>query len=124
MNDGLSAQSRSNIRYTNFSLQGDTLLLDSLSIVRGTVAVRDANGNLVDSADYQIRAFESKLIWRNKPEGDSVKIFFRVYPFSLTNATYRKDYAAYKKYSAESVARPFSVVVEDPKSKLIDFGSL
>ena len=118
------SQSQSNIRYKSFAVSKDTLSLDSLSVVPNTIVVR-ANGNeIVDGADYTIKAFESKLIWRKKPSADSVKIFFRVFPFSLAGETYNKSYVDYKHSSANSVARPFTYTPDDVKSKLVDFGTL
>jgi hypothetical protein len=119
-----AAQSLSNIRYQSFPLAGDTLLLDSLSVVPGTTAVRMADGSVVDSNAYELKAFQSLLIWKQKPAGDSVKVFYRVYPFALGHATYHKDYAAYKEYSNSFIARPFVYRPDEPGFKLIDFGSL
>ncbi|MBL0308226.1 MAG: hypothetical protein IPP77_00550 [Bacteroidetes bacterium] len=118
------AQAVSNIRYKSYSLHGDTLRLDSLSIVPNTLVVRTTGGGIADSTDYTLKSFESLLIWNKKPVGDSVKIFFRVYPFALGAPSYRKDYQAYKAYSSQSVAHPFSMIMDEPKTKLIDFGAL
>lgn len=113
-----------NIRYKSFALAGDTLKLDSLSVVPDTWVIRGADGNTVDSTAYTIRAFESKLIWNKKPAGDSVKVLYRVYPFALATETYHKSYARYVEGNANSLMRPFIYNPEDPTNKLIDFGSL
>lgn len=114
----------SNIRYKSYSLQGDTLKLDSLSIVPNTIVVRNGNGETLDSSGYTIRAFESKLIWKKKPAADSVKIFFRVYPFALAAETYHKSYSRYMEGNANALANPFVYNPEEGGFKLIDFGSL
>lgn len=90
----------------------------------GSIAVRNTNGEIVDTNTYTVRAFESKLIWKSKPQVDSVKIFFRVYPFSLARETYNKSYADYLDANANSLARPFVYSPDVIGSKLIDFGSL
>ncbi|MDB5282938.1 MAG: hypothetical protein JWO06_2013, partial [Bacteroidota bacterium] len=119
------AQKLSNIRYKVFYTKGDTLTLDSLSVIPGTIAVRNANSSeAIDSNTYTVKAFESKLVWKKKPAVDSVKIFYRVYPFSLPGETYNKSYQAYVNYSANSVVHPFIYNPEEVKGKLIDFGSL
>ncbi len=115
---------QSNIRYQTYSLKADTLLLDSLSIVPGTIAIRNTHGELVDTNTYTLRAFESQLIWKNKPPADSVKIFFRVYPFALARPTYNKSYSDYLAANANSLARPFVYSPDAIGSKLIDFGNL
>jgi hypothetical protein len=117
-------QSLSNIRYRSFSLKGDTLYLDSLSVVPNTVAVRDVAGQPIDSNAYEVKAFQSILVWKQKPAGDSVKVFFRVYPFSLGHESYHKSYSAYKEYSSSSLVRPFVYKPDEPGFKLIDFGNL
>ena len=119
------SQSLSNIRYKVFSTQSDTLKLDSLSIVPGTLAVRFFyTSDVVDSNDFEIRAFESKLIWKKKPAADSVKIFYRVYPFSLAGEAYHKSYAGYVQNTANSMARPYVYSPDVLPPKLVDFGNL
>lgn len=118
------SQSFSNIRYTSYPLQGDTLLIDSFSVVPNTLVVRNAAGEIIDSNTYQLRAFQSMLIWKQKPPVDSVKIFYRVYPFRLGHPSYHKDYEAYREYSANSLVKPFSYKPDEEGFKLIDFGNL
>ena len=119
------AQNLSNIRYKVFSTQGDTLKLDSLSIVPGTVAVRFFyTSEVVDSNDFVVKAYESKLVWKKKPAADSVKIFFRVYPFSLAGEAYHKSYTTYVKATANSMSHPYVYTPETVEGKLIDFGNL
>jgi hypothetical protein len=82
------------------------------------------NGTVVDSNEYTLRAFESKLIWREKPAADSVKIFFRVYPFALYAASEHKSYANYIRSNSNAIAHPFIYNPEETNTKLIDFGTL
>ncbi len=119
------AQNLSNIRYKVFSTQSDTIKLDSLSIVPGTVAVRFFyTSEVVDSNDFVVKAYESRLIWKKKPAADSVKIFFRVYPFSLAGEAYHKSYATYVKATTNSMSHPYVYTPETVEGKLIDFGNL
>lgn len=114
----------SNIRFKSYSLSGDTIKLDSLSVVPKTIVVRQADGAVIDSGSYEIRAFESKLIWKKKPSADSVKIFFRVYPFALAEETAHKSFARYQESTANTLMSPFVYNPEEGGFKLIDFGSL
>ncbi len=119
------AQNLSNIRYNVFSIQSDTLKLDSLSIVPGSVAVRYFyTSEIVDSNDYIVKAFESRLIWKRKPAVDSIKIFYRVYPFSLAGEAYHKSYAGYVQSTAMAMAKPYSYQPDMVQTKLVDFGNL
>ncbi len=118
-------QSISNIHSKNFSVASDTLFLDSMSVVPGTLIISGpANSGMLDSSFYVIEPYQSLLIWKKKPAGDSVKIFFRTYPFSVAAATYHKSYASYLKASANSIARPFTYNPDEAPGKLVDFGSL
>ncbi len=120
-----SAQSAfNNIRFKSIALTGDTLKLDSLSMVPNTLVVKAPDGTVIDSSSYTIKAFESKLIWKQKPTVDSIKAFFRVYPFALADETYHKSYARYMDGNANSLLRPFIYNPEEVGNKLIDFGSL
>ncbi|MES2620454.1 MAG: hypothetical protein V4615_06345 [Bacteroidota bacterium] len=118
------AVGQSNYHYITFSSQTDTLLLDSLSVVPNTVVVRNSDGEVIDSSNYFIKAFESKLVWKNKPAADSVRIFFRTYPFALARETYNKSYREYQEASANTLIRPFAYRPDEVGTKLIDFGSL
>lgn len=119
-----NAQGLSNTHYTTFSLQSDTLQLDSMSVVPNTVVLRTTDGNIIDSSAYMLRAFQSQLIWKNKPAGDSIKIFFRTYPFNLSAEAFHKSNAAYRDASANSFVKPFTYIPDAEKFKLIDFGTL
>lgn len=95
-----------------------------MSVVPNTVVIRLADGTVIDTAAYTIRAFQSQLIWKNKPAVDSVKIFYRTYPFNLSAEAYHKSNAAYRNASENSFAKPFTYIPDAEKFKLIDFGTL
>lgn len=120
----VKAQVSSNIRYQPYAISADTVKLDSLSIVPGTLVVRGKTGEIIDTNRYQLHAFRSILIWKDKPAADSVKIFFRVYPFALAQETANKSYAKYVESNAQLFAKPFVYNPEEVGNKLIDFGNL
>lgn len=121
---GVGAQHASNIRYQSISLQSDTLLLDSFSIVPNTLVLRNAAGEVIDSNTYEVKAFQSLLIWKQKPAADSIKVFYRVYPFALGRETYHKSFEEYQEYSRNTLAKPFIYKPDGEAFKLIDFGGL
>lgn len=117
-------QMSSNIRFTTLAVGGDTLLLDSLSIVPGSVVMRLPDGAVLDTSMYELRHFDAALIWRQRPATDSVKAFYRVYPFALTAERYHKSYEAYREYSMGMLAKPFTYKPDKQPDMLIDFGNL
>lgn len=119
-----SGYAQSNIRFKSVSLLSDTLILDSLSVVPGTLNLRDASGNTIDTSAYDVYAFQSTLIWKKKPAGDSLKCFYRVYPFALAAETYNKSFEQYRKNSLNQIARPFVYKPDDNRGFFIDFGGL
>lgn len=118
------AQFFNGVRYATYPLQTDTLILDSLSIVPTSVTVRNSSGEIVDSSSYTLHHFSSQLIWKQKPNADSIKILYRVYPFALTAAGTHKDFAAYKAGSENFLVKPFTYKPEETARNFIDFGSL
>lgn len=120
----LNAQSPSNLHYNAYALQSDTLQIDTMSVVANTVVLRTGDGNIIDTADYILRAFQSQLIWKNKPPGDSIKIFYRTYPFNLSAQAFHKSNADYQNASINSGIKPFTYIPDAEKFKLIDFGTL
>lgn len=100
------------------------MLLDSLSIVPNSMSIRSINGDLIDTSAYSVKFFESKVIWKNKPISDSVKIFYRVYPFALAHTTYNKSYQRYVDATSNSLLQPYVYTADEAENKWIDFGSL
>ena len=53
-----SAQSAfNNIRFKSIAITGDTLKLDSLSLVPNTLVLKAPDGTVIDSSTYTIKAF-------------------------------------------------------------------
>lgn len=117
-------QSASNVHYSSYSLQSDTLFLDSFSVVPKTVVVRTPGGDVIDTNDYTIHAFRAMLVWKKRPLADSVKVFYRTYPFYIGGETYHKNYQAYYDASSNTFIKPYTYIPDEEKFKLIDFGNL
>jgi hypothetical protein len=120
----VNGYAQSNIRYKSVALNTDTLKLDSLSVVPGTLAIKNADGLLIDTNDYTLYSFQSLLIWKKKPALDSVKVFFRVFPFALAGESYNKNFEAYRQNSINQLAKPFIYRPVDERGFFIDFGGL
>ena len=66
--------------------QQDSVKLDSLPIYAPSFQLENA-----DTSDYRLLPIKSLLVWRNKPQADSVKATFRVLFFDLGMVVKNKD---------------------------------
>lgn len=80
----LFAQEISNKRAQWVSTIKDTILLDTLSIIPGSVKVKYRNNQRVDSTRYRVNYLRSKLIWIINPADSIVMVNFRVFPYDLS----------------------------------------
>ena len=60
-------QNLSNLKQVEVQV-GDTVSLDSLSIIPGSLSLIDENGKNISDADYEIDNAKSQLIWKQKPD--------------------------------------------------------
>ena len=84
MDGSISAQTVSSLRKRTLLLQGDTIRLDSLSIVQGSFRFVKAGK---DTAKYTLLSDEGLLVRKSGKKGmsaDSVTVQFRVFPFNFT----------------------------------------
>ncbi len=87
---GAFAQTGSNLRTRWLPLAGDTLVLDTLSIVPGSLHLY-ANGLPVGDAQFSVDPFNARLIWTTAPGSDSVFVRYRVLPLLLSGVRSHKD---------------------------------
>lgn len=118
-----SAQDLSRLRFKTVPLSGDTLLLDTLSIVQGSLVVRDANNRLLDSSSYHFDAVKSFLVWKTRPATDSITVAYRTFPFSLARVVYNKNPAGAGQIE-DYLQNPFSYIPQAQTAAAIDFGEL
>lgn len=76
----------SNLRHKSIALAADSVFIDSLSVVGGSFFIED-----VSSSAYIFHHTQALLVWKQKPNTDSVHIHYRVLPLAFT-----------KKYSHKS----------------------
>ena len=87
---GASGQWASNLRSKWVRPIGDTLTIDSLSIVPGTLKLLlDSTDAQVDPARYTVDPYASKVVWKDAP--DSVRAVYRVMPLLLKGPVSHKD---------------------------------
>ena len=81
------SQPLSNLRQKTISTAGQSIQLDSFSIVPNSVKI-----NNVEPSDYSIDHPSAMLFWIKKPSQQLVSIEYRVFPFSLNAATRRMSF--------------------------------
>ena len=105
------ADPSSNLRIRWYRVISDTLVLDSLSVVPGSVHVF-ANGLPVGSSRFTVDPYAALLIWRDRPTVDSVFVRCRVMPLAFAAVRSNKDPARLTNLSGDRVD-PFKY--EPPK---------
>ncbi|MBI3500740.1 MAG: hypothetical protein HY063_03010 [Bacteroidetes bacterium] len=86
----ITSFSQSNLRIKIISLSKDTTQLDSLSIIPGTVSLKDSNGAIIDSSKYKIDYVNALLIRKGK-FSDTINISYKVFPFLFSKKFQHKD---------------------------------
>lgn len=108
----------SNLRVKKLRVVNDTLYLDTLSIIPGTIHIPD-----IRESAYTVHYVDAYLVWREMPAQDSVVITFRVFPYKLNAIAQRMsfDSVSYKFYT-----KPFVFGESENKMArgLLDFGTL
>jgi hypothetical protein len=108
----------SNLRQKQLLLRGDSLRIDSLSLVPGTLRIEG-----VPDSTYRLDIVRSMLYWKTKPAADSVQLRYRVFPYRLNAVAKHLDYDSIRHFS---YLRPFDFNEgkgEEPKG-LFNFGNL
>lgn len=108
----------SNFRIKKLPVTKDTLFLDTLSIIPGTVSIPG-----VSDSFFTINFPDAYLVWKKTPAKDSVQITYRVFAYKLNAIAQRLNFdsVSYKFY-----AKPF--VFGEPETStakgLFDFANL
>ncbi|MGI9192753.1 MAG: hypothetical protein ACR2IL_11595 [Chitinophagaceae bacterium] len=101
------------------STRGDTVYVDSFSLIPGTFRINEADSNA-----YQLFPFEGKLIWLKKPPVDSVWIEYQTFPFALHQ---RYAHKAPKIIESNFIIKPYyynATEAENQRKQFIDFGKI
>lgn len=108
----------SNLRSKFISTKKDSVLLDSNSVVPGTLSVL----GIADSA-YQIDWVNAMLVWKKRPFLDSVRISYRVFPHKLNAVVSRMNYdSVMNNFMGQPYVPDFGTTDRD--SRFFNFGNL
>lgn len=114
--EGGLAQSSSNLRSKKIAIVVSPVVLDSSSIVPGSVRMEG-----FDTSWFWLDDITATLRWKKLPQKDSVHIQYRVFPFSMSRPSYR--------YQFDSVSNFFRAMPGNNRkpaasNKFMDFGNL
>jgi hypothetical protein len=77
----ISAQSQTNLKQKYFFVKSDTLFLDSLSLIPGTLNL-SAKGSALDSSTYRIDYPLKAIIFKVKPN-DPLLVSYKTFPYNF-----------------------------------------
>jgi hypothetical protein len=88
----INAQQTSNYRIKQVPIKGDTILIDTLSVIPGSFKIKLTNGKNLDSTQYTLVHTESKLILKpTQNRIDSLIIEYRTFPYLFSAPLKHKD---------------------------------
>ena len=82
-------------RSVSFYIFTDTVMIDTLSIVPGSVFLSDESGNPVNDSLYRVDYSNAFLIPRQQLQSQRVTVHYSVFPLLFTGVHYRRDYSTY-----------------------------
>ncbi len=85
-------QNLSNFRSKQLIVSGDTIVLDSLSIIPSSLILMNKKGQFINHNLYQVLEGDSKLILDTTLLGKEVKISYRVFSISFNKPSYAQLY--------------------------------
>ncbi|MEO6453288.1 MAG: hypothetical protein ABIN97_04415 [Ginsengibacter sp.] len=106
-----------NLRKKNISTKDNQLIFDTLSIVPNTFFVTGVNAD-----KYDLDVINASILWKEKPQADSVLIIYRTFPYKLNAVTKRFNYDSIRfNFTSEPyVFNPGKL----ESTKVFDFGNI
>lgn len=90
----LTGQEISNKRGKTIPYRGDSVRLDTITVIPSSINLKTLSGKKVSRTFYRLNPTNGYLIWKKPiPQIDSLKANYRVFPFSLTHGYYNKSKA-------------------------------
>jgi len=119
INCACSFSQTSNQRTKNIFVLGDTISLDTLSVVANSVSIKKINGEPIDTSKYKIDYAKALLIFSSAANGlrnDSLVVSYNVFPFLFSKEYKHKDV---RKIQNNQFGEPYIYNVD--KNKPVDF---
>jgi len=125
----LYAQDFSNFRLKSLTVNNDTLLIDSLSLIPKSIIITTAEGLPLDTSKYQLDYAKGVLIitdsifFDNELKNKNLQITYRVFPFSLA-ATRRHKQSSIINLPVTELVNPFLYKYENTTEDMFKWGAL
>ena len=112
-----SSKPISNLRIRTLPILGDSLMLDSLSIVPNSFYLHGIPDSL-----FRLDVINAILYWKQPPERDSVTVSYRVFPYRMNKVAQRMSFDSIARFT---YMRPFEFNTGERDSRsLFNFGTV
>ena len=121
---GVSAQYTSHCHIKQLIIKGDTIQIDTLSLIPRSIEITGPNGIPIDSSLYTINYAEARLIFKKKnSKTDSLTITYRTFPYLFSKPVKHKDLSRIKPDLFGNI-NPFSYTVESKSDDIFKMEGL
>lgn len=120
-----NAQQLSNYRSAKIVVKSDTVIFDTLSIIPGSVIIRDSTGQRIDSDSYSISYPDATLLFNHlysKMPG-TLFLSYKVFPYNFSASYKHKDIKLIEP-DEKGNYNPFVFTYEDQPADIFKFGGL
>ncbi|TZF82091.1 hypothetical protein FW774_15470 [Pedobacter sp. BS3] len=117
------ARGQTSWRKKRITVQTDSIVIDTLSLVPGSVTVKSADSVQIDTAIYRLVPEKALLIWKVKPQLQSVWIEYRTFPFLFSRKYFNKDPAIISESVIDNRDQ-YVYKVSKPENTLFNLGNL
>jgi len=125
LNLAVHAQELSNLRTKTFIARSDTIFLDSLVIMPGSVFLFDAGQNRIPETQYKIHPADGKLVLDKSLISSEITVKYRVLSPNVFQPYYHKDPSRLRPKPDGLSADPFRISSEDlPRGSYYSYSEL
>ena len=122
------SQQLDNTKTLHVGFTGDTLELDTLSIVPGSISIKTPKGSKIDTTLYEFDYARSLLIKKdNQSVPQQIVVRFKVFPYDFSSKTYHKDRKELKSPTRKSDSTKIYIYQQKQKGsyqEVFGFGGL
>jgi len=120
-----NAQQLSNYRLSKIAVKSGTVIFDTLSIIPGSVIIRDSTGQRIDSALYSISYPDATLLFNHSSGNMPGTLFFsyKVFPYNFSASCKHKDIKLIEP-DEKGNYNPFVFTYENQPLDIFKFGGL
>jgi len=112
------------LRYSKQLVTGDTIKIDTLSIIPKSFILLDSLDLIIDSSNYIINYASSMLIFKTrKYKNTIITTKYRVFPYNFSKKYFHKDWNKVKK--SDTLGNPnYFIIYQDTPTDVWSFGGL